>query len=88
MTHTLKNLSRRLVSFCGNSGQTWHVAPNTSIELPDFELIKNDKIRKLDERHLIKVVPPLEKEASPPKPAQSEPDDDGPDRGKKAKAKR
>ncbi len=79
MTHILKNLSRRLVSFRGNSGQTWHIEPSTSIELPDFEVSKNEKLLKLEERHLIKVNRPDAKE--------SEPDGDGQDRGKRAQAK-
>lgn len=65
MKHTLKNLSRRLVSLRGNSGQTWHIAPNTSIELPDFEVNKNEKLRKLEERRLIGVVRPATTQREP-----------------------
>lgn len=80
MTHTLKNLSRRLVSFCGNSGQTWHIPPSKSIELPDFEVSENAKLRKLEERHLIGVVRPDTK--------QPELGGDDKDQGRKARPKR
>ncbi|HZF20339.1 MAG TPA: hypothetical protein VE008_11605 [Burkholderiales bacterium] len=86
MKHKVQNVTRRLVSLRGNSGQTWHIAPNTSIELPDFELSRNEKLRKLREGHLIKVEPPLD--AKPDESRDSkpgEPDDDEEDRSKKAK---
>jgi hypothetical protein len=55
MAH-VKNLSRRLVSFSGNSGQTWHIPPRASIEIEDFELQDSAKVVKLRERRLIDVV--------------------------------
>jgi len=90
MTQTLTNITSRLICFCGNSGQTWYLAPNASIEIPDYEVIENQKLRKLGERHLIKMVPSLEteKKAPPPRSAESESDDDDPDRKHKAKGKR
>ena len=104
MTHTLKNLSRRLVSFRGNSGETWHIPPSTSIELPDFEVSENAMFHKLKELRLIgeppadtkrdeppdtkRNEPPDTKRNEPPDTKRHEPDDDDNDRGKKARAKR
>jgi hypothetical protein len=52
----VKNLSRRLISFSGNSGQTWHIPPRASIDIEDFELQDSAKVVKLRERRLIDVV--------------------------------
>jgi hypothetical protein len=52
----VRNVSRRLVSFSGNSGQTWHIPPSTAIELEEFELQNNAKLKKLEGRRLIEVV--------------------------------
>jgi hypothetical protein len=62
MTQTLKNLSRRPVSLRGNSGQSWHIPPGASIEMPDFETSDNPKLRKLVERRLLGLIPPEKKE--------------------------
>jgi len=80
MTHTLKNLSRRLVSLRGNSGQSWHIPPGASVELPAFEVAENAKLRKLEERLLIKVARPEAK--------QPERDDEDQDRGRRSRSKR
>jgi hypothetical protein len=55
MTSTVKNLSRRLVSFCGNSGQSWHLAPGASLEVPDVEVTGNAKITKLSVQRVVAV---------------------------------
>lgn len=62
MTQKVQNLSRRLVSFTGNSGQTWHLPPRTSLELPDFELSKNAMVEKLKSRRLIHMLGAEKKE--------------------------
>jgi hypothetical protein len=56
MTSTVKNLSRRLVSFCGNSGQSWHLAPGASLEVPDVEVTGNVKIAKLSAQRVVAVA--------------------------------
>jgi len=58
----VKNLSRRLVSFSGNSGPTWYIPPGMTIELEDFELSDNAKVRKLTERRLLDVRRSVKKE--------------------------
>jgi len=85
----MKNLSRRLVSFRGNSGETWHIPPNTSIELPDFEVSENAMFHKLKELRLIGVAVPADaKRDESPDTKRHQSDDDDEDRGKKARAKR
>lgn len=94
MTQTLKNLSRCLVSLRGNSGQTWHIPPSASVELPDFEVSENAMLHKLKELHLIGVVPADAKHHEPPDTPDTpdtkrhESDDDDEHRGKKARARR
>jgi hypothetical protein len=51
----LKNVSRGLVSFRGNSGETWHIPPGESVPLPDFELSENAMLHKLKELRLVEV---------------------------------
>ena len=55
MTCTITNRSGRLVSFRGNGGQTWHLAPFASIEVVDVEVTENRKIQKLEAHGLITV---------------------------------
>lgn len=80
MTQTLKNMSRRLVSLRGNSGQSWHIPPGASIALPPFETVDNAKLRKLEERHVLKVARPEAR--------QPEADDEDHDRSRKSRSKR
>lgn len=53
MACTVKNLSRRLVSFRGNSGQSWHLAPGASLELSEVEVTGNAKITKLNAQRVV-----------------------------------
>ena len=55
MTCTITNRSGRLVSFRGNSGQTWHLAPFASIALMNVEVTNNPKIQKLEANGIIAV---------------------------------
>jgi hypothetical protein len=47
MSSKIQNLTRRLVSIRGNSGQTWHLAPGGSLDLPNAETAENNKVSKL-----------------------------------------
>jgi len=89
MTCIVKNLSRRLVSYRGNSGQSWHILPNMSVELPDFEVSKNAMFSKLMERRVIGIVAVQTKRPAPSElisPRAHESLDD--ERGKKTRTKR
>ena len=55
MTCTITNRSGRLVSFRGNGGQTWHLAPFASLALMDVEVTDNPKVQKLEANGLIEV---------------------------------
>ena len=55
MTCTVTNRSGRLVSFRGNGGQTWHLAPFASIEVMDVEVTNNPKVNKLEANGVIAV---------------------------------
>jgi hypothetical protein len=55
MTCTITNRSGRLVSFRGNGGQTWHLAPFASIEVMDVEVTNNPKVQKLEASGVIAV---------------------------------
>jgi hypothetical protein len=55
MTCTVTNRSGTLVSFRGNSGQTWHLAPFTSIAVMDVEVTNNPKVQKLEANGMIAV---------------------------------
>jgi hypothetical protein len=55
MICTITNRSRSLVSFRGNSGQTWHLPPETSLEVMVVEVTENAKIEKLTELGMIDV---------------------------------
>jgi hypothetical protein len=55
MTCQILNLTRRLVSIRGNSGETWHLPPGSSLDLPDAETTENDKIAKLVANGLLSV---------------------------------
>ena len=55
MTSTIHNLTRRLVSVRGNSGETWHLPPGGSLELPTEETAENEKISKLVANGLISI---------------------------------
>jgi hypothetical protein len=47
MSSKIQNLTRRLVSIRGNSGETWHLPPGGSLDLPNAETAENNKISKL-----------------------------------------
>jgi hypothetical protein len=47
MTCTITNRSGRLVSFRGNGGETWHLAPFASIAVMDVEVTNNRKFKNL-----------------------------------------
>lgn len=65
MTCKVTNLARRIVSFRGNSGQTWHLPPNTSVEVMDVEVTNNAKIQKLEAKRVVAVQPAHKAAAAP-----------------------
>jgi hypothetical protein len=73
MTCTITNRSGRLVSFRGNGGQTWHLAPFASIAVMDVEVTENPKIQKLETHGLITVerAEPGTQDRSEPQRARS-----------------
>ena len=73
MTCTITNRAHSLVSFRGNSGQTWHLPPETSIEVMDVEVTGNAKIEKLTQLGMLDVQPgqPSEVTAAPEKSQKS-----------------
>jgi len=63
-----------MVSFRGNSGQTWHVPPGLSIDVADVEVVDNAKIEKLTRQGVIAVEqsqPPDAPTSSREKPPKS-----------------
>jgi hypothetical protein len=48
MTCTIHNLTRRIVSMRGNSGQSIHLPPGISIDVLDAEILNNAKVAKLE----------------------------------------
>jgi hypothetical protein len=62
MTCRIQNLSSRLVTIRGNSGESWHLPPEVSIDLMDAEVTDNDQITKLVEKGVIVIeaIPPEE----------------------------
>jgi hypothetical protein len=73
--YTITNRAGSLVSFRGNSGETWHLPPATSIEVMDVEVMENAKIDKLMQLGMIDVQPgPLAAvPAAAPEPSQPGP---------------
>jgi hypothetical protein len=55
MTCRIQNLTRRLVSIRGNSGETWHLPPKVSIDLMDAEATNNPLIAKLVAKGVISL---------------------------------
>jgi hypothetical protein len=55
MTCKIYNLTHRIVSIRGNSGQTWHLPPNVSVDVLDAEVTHNAKITKLAGKGIIAV---------------------------------
>jgi hypothetical protein len=55
MTCRIQNLTRRLVSIRGNSGETWHLPPKVSIDLMDAEATDNPMIAKLVAKGVISL---------------------------------
>ena len=47
LTCRIQNLTLRLVSIRGNSGQSWHLPPQVAIDLMDAEVTDNAMIAKL-----------------------------------------
>ena len=60
MTCRIQNLTRRLVSIRGNSGESWHLPPKVAIDLMDAEVTENDMIAKLVAQGVIglQAIPP------------------------------
>jgi hypothetical protein len=63
MTSRIHNLTRRLVSIRGNSGETWHLPPGGALELPNAETAENDKVSKLVANGILSVQ--IEDNAAP-----------------------
>jgi hypothetical protein len=55
MTSTVTNQSHTIVSFRGNSGETWHIPPGHAITIMTIELTDNEKVRKLEELRFIVI---------------------------------
>lgn len=55
MTCKMQNLTHRLVTIRGNSGDTWHLPPMVSIDLMDVEVMDNARIAKLVANGIIAV---------------------------------
>jgi hypothetical protein len=55
MTRKIQNLTHRIVSIRGNSGQTWHLPPTDSLDLMDVEVTDNAKIAKLVANGIVAV---------------------------------
>jgi len=55
MTSTVTNQSHTMVSFRGNSGETWHLPPGHTITIRTIELTENEKVRKLEELGFIAI---------------------------------
>jgi hypothetical protein len=76
MTCRVHNLTHRLVSIHGNSGQTWHLPPRTAIELIDAEVMENAKVAKLIAKGAIAV----HREETGERPSRT------PERGRRARS--
>ena len=66
MTCTITNRSGRLVSFRGNGGETWHLAPFASIAVMDVEVTNNPKVQKLEAKGMIAVEETEQPESARP----------------------
>lgn len=55
MTCKIQNLTHRLVSIRGNSGDTWHLPGRVALDLMDAEVTDNAKIAKLVANGVIAV---------------------------------
>jgi hypothetical protein len=55
MTCRIQNLTRRLVSIRGNSGETWHLPPKVSIDVMNAEATDNPMIAKLVAKGVISL---------------------------------
>jgi hypothetical protein len=55
MTCKIHNLTHRLVSIHGNSGQTWHLPPHVSVDVLEAEVTDNVKVTKLVAKGIIAV---------------------------------
>ncbi len=71
MTCTVTNRSARLVSFRGNGGQTWHLAPLASIAVMDVEVTNNPKVQKLEANGMIAVQQTEELDTVRPEPQRT-----------------
>lgn len=70
MTCTITNQARRIVSFRSNSGQTWHLPPNATVEIMEVELADNAKIHKLAARGILTIQPVQKAESAPSEKAR------------------
>jgi hypothetical protein len=59
MKCTIKNLARRPVSIHCNSGKTYHLPAGYKYELPKQEVVQNPGIKKLQDRKIIAIHPPI-----------------------------
>lgn len=50
---TVTNISRRLVTFRCNSGQTLHLPPTTSVKLMEVDVVDNAKIKNLKNKGVL-----------------------------------
>lgn len=71
MICTIINRSPAPVSFRGNSGQTWHLAPGTSISLMDVEVTANAKVQRLAASGSIAIHPTEPPATDVPEPRRS-----------------
>ena len=55
MSYTITNRARRIVTFRSNSGHTWHLPPQTVLDLPTIEVTENAKILKLAANGILAV---------------------------------
>jgi hypothetical protein len=68
MTCRIQNVTRRLVSVRGNSGETWHLPPAVSIDLMDAEVMDNPMMAKLVAKGVITVQAVQQEERVEPAP--------------------
>ena len=55
MACRIQNLTHRIVSVRGNSGLTFHLPPDDSLDLLEVEVTENDKITKLVANGILSV---------------------------------
>jgi hypothetical protein len=85
MTCTIQNLTQRMVSIRGNSGETWHLPPKVALDLMDAEVMENAKIAKLVATGVIAVQ---HEETPVPHGESVEPVSGAQERGRRPRAQR